>query len=168
MTIGAILPKDWDIRLVDLNIHKLRDSDLQWADYVFISAMLIQKQSVDAVLDECRRLGKKVVAGGPLFNGAAEDYLGLVDHLVLNEAELTLPEFLRDFARGEAKEIYRSSAFPPLSMTPIPRWDLVEIGNYASLMVQYSRGCPFNCEFCDITTTYGRTPRLKEHRAILE
>jgi radical SAM superfamily enzyme YgiQ (UPF0313 family) len=167
LTVGAIFPKDWDIRLVDLNVHKLRDSDLQWADYVFISAMLIQKQSVDAVLNECRRLGKKVVAGGPLFNGAAEEYRRLVDHLVLNEAELTLPEFLRDLAQGEAKEAYRSSGFPSLSMTPIPRWDLVEIRDYASLMVQYSRGCPFNCEFCDITTTYGHTPRLKDTEQFL-
>lgn len=161
LTVGALLPKDWEIRLIDLNIHNLRDSDLQWADYVFISAMLVQKESVAAVLRECRRLKKKVVAGGPLFNGSPEEYSPVIDHLILNEAELTLPAFLKDLAEGKAKAIYRSPDFPPLSATPVPRWDLVEIKNYASLMVQYSRGCPYNCEFCDITAMYGRTPRLK-------
>jgi len=162
LTVGAILPKDWDIRLVDMNVRNLRDSDLQWADYVFVSAMLVQKESVSVVLKECRRMGKKVVAGGPLFNGTEEEYLPLIDHLILNEAELTLPEFLKDLAQGTTKKVYRSSGFPPLSMTPIPRWDLIEIKDYASLMVQYSRGCPYNCEFCDITAMYGRTPRLKD------
>jgi radical SAM superfamily enzyme YgiQ (UPF0313 family) len=161
LTVGALLPKDWDMRLLDLNIHQLRDTDLQWADYVFISAMMVQKESVDEVLKECSRLGKKVVAGGPLFNGAAEEYLPLVDHLVLNEAELTLPQFLLDLAQAKAERVYRSSDFPSLSMTPIPRWDLVDVKDYASLMVQYSRGCPFNCDFCDITAMFGRTPRLK-------
>lgn len=168
LTVGAILPKDWDIRLMDLNIHNLRDSDLQWADYVFISAMLVQKESVAAVLRDCRRLGKKVVAGGPLFNGAPEEYLPLIDYLILNEAELTLPAFLKDLAEGRANSVYRSSDFPPLSMTPVPRWDLIDIKDYASLMVQYSRGCPYNCEFCDITTMYGRTPRLKGTEQFLD
>ncbi len=167
LTVGAILPKDWDIRLVDLNIRNLRDSDLQWADYVFISAMLVQKESVAVVLRECRRMGKKVVAGGPLFNGDTEEYLSLLDHLILNEAELTLPEFLKDLAQGKTKKVYRSSDFPPLSMTPVPRWDLIKIKDYASLMVQYSRGCPYNCDFCDITTMYGRTPRLKSTEQFL-
>jgi len=161
LTVGALLPEDWDIRLVDLNINNLRDSDLQWADYVFISAMLVQKESVAAVLGACRRLGKKVVAGGPFFNGAPEDILSLVDHLILNEAELTLPQFLKDLAEGKAARMYRSNDFPPLSLTPVPRWDLIDMKDYASLMVQYSRGCPYNCDFCDITTMYGRTPRLK-------
>ncbi|MHB8108675.1 MAG: B12-binding domain-containing radical SAM protein [Syntrophorhabdaceae bacterium] len=168
LTVGALLPKDWDIRLVDLNIYNLRDSDLEWADYVFISAMLVQKESVAAVLKDCRRLGKKVVAGGPLFNGATEEYLPLVDHLILNEAELTLPEFLKDLAQGKANKVYRSSDFPPLSITPVPRWDLIAIEDYASLTVQYSRGCPYNCDFCDITTMYGRTPRLKGARQFLD
>lgn len=168
LTVGAILPKEWDIRLVDLNIHALEDDDLRWADYVFISAMLVQKESVAAILRECRRLGKKVVAGGPLFNGSPEEYLPLVDHLVLNEAELTLPEFLKDLARGEAGKVYRSAGFPPLSVTPAPRWDLIEIKDYASLMVQYSRGCPYNCDFCDITAMYGRIPRLKDTEQFIQ
>ena len=111
--------------------------------------------------------GRRSWLEAPSSTGPRKNIARLVDHLVLNEAELTLPEFLRDLAQGEAREVYRSSGFPSLSMTPIPRWDLVEIRNYASLMVQYSRGCPFNCEFCDITTTYGRTPRLKDTEQFL-
>ena len=161
LTVAAFFPEDWDIRLVDLNIHKLMEEDLQWADYVFVSAMLVQKESVSEVLQECLRLGKKVVAGGPLFNGTSEEYLPLIDHIILNEAEMTLPDFFRDLKEGNPEKIYRSSGFPPLSMTPIPRWDLINIKDYASIMIQYSRGCPFNCEFCDITAMYGHKPRLK-------
>ena len=94
ITVAAMLPVDWEVRLVDMNVEKLLDSDLQWADYVMISAMLIQKESVHSVLQRCRSFEKKVVAGGPLFNGTPEQYLDLVDHLILNEAEITLPLFL--------------------------------------------------------------------------
>ncbi len=161
LTVAALLPKDWNVRLIDLNIQKLRDQDFAWADWVMISAMIAQKESVSAVLSECRRLGKKVIAGGPLFNGAEEEYLDRVDHLVLNEAEATLPLFLRDLEKGTPLKVYLASEFPPLSCTPPPRWDLIDTRKYASLMLQFSRGCPYDCEFCDITATFGRNPRLK-------
>ncbi|UCG15026.1 MAG: radical SAM protein, partial [Deltaproteobacteria bacterium] len=161
LTVAAMLPEEWDIRLVDLNIEKLKDRDLEWADCVMISAMLIQKKSVLEILHRCRQFDTRVVAGGPLFNSTPEEYLPLVDHLILNEAELTLPPFLEDLHNGNPKKIYRTDSFPELSSTPIPRWDLLKVEKYATLMIQVSRGCPFDCEFCDITALYGRKPRLK-------
>ncbi|NQT55960.1 MAG: B12-binding domain-containing radical SAM protein [Desulfobacteraceae bacterium] len=167
LTIAAMLPQEWDIRLIDLNIEKLKDSDIEWADYVFISAMLVQKKSVSEILDRCSQFDTKVVAGGPLFNSAREDYVDLVDHLILNEAELSLPPFLADLEKGTPKKIYQSGEFPDLSLTPIPRWDLIKVKKYATLMIQFSRGCPFNCEFCDITAMYGHKPRLKSANQLI-
>ncbi len=161
LTVAAMLPGHWDIRLVDMNVEKLKDRDLKWADYVMISAMLIQRKSVHGILQRCRHLGKKVIAGGPLFNSTPEEYLDLADHLILNEAELTLPPFLSDLRTGNLKKVYRTDAFPELDLTPIPRWDLINAKKYATLMIQCSRGCPFDCEFCDITALYGRRPRVK-------
>lgn len=161
LTAAAMLPQDWDIRLIDLNIEKLEAEDIQWADYVMISAMVIQEKSVKAVLEKCRGHGARVIAGGPLFNSFTEKYLPLIDHLVLNEAESTLPPFLADLEAGNPGKVYRSDTFPPLELTPVPRWDLLKVKKYASLMIQCSRGCPFDCEFCDITLLNGRIPRLK-------
>lgn len=161
LTVAAMLPGDWSLRLVDLNVEKLRDRDLKWADYVLISAMFVQQRSVLDILHRCRHQGTRVVAGGPLFNSAPEQYLHLVDHLILGEAELTLPRFLAALEKGNPQKIYRAHGFPDLSLTPIPRWDLIRLDEYATLMMQVSRGCPFDCEFCDITALYGRKPRLK-------
>ena len=161
LTVAAMLPESWDIRLVDMNVEKLKDRDLQWADYVMLSAMVVQKESVLSVLQRCRNLGKRVIAGGPLFNSTPEEYVDLVDHLILNEAEYTLPPFLADLETGNLKKIYRTDGFPELNTTPIPRWNLINIKKYATPMIQFSRGCPFDCEFCDITALYGRKPRLK-------
>jgi len=161
LTVAAMLPAEWNIRLTDLNIEKLKEKDMLWADYVMISAMLIQKDSVDEILRDCARLKKKVIAGGPLFSAKPEDYYYSVDHLILNEAECTLPPFLSDLARGSAQKVYRSGEFPSLHNTPLPRWDLAKIKYYANLMIQFSRGCPFNCEFCDVTSLFGHNPRIK-------
>lgn len=161
LTVAAMLPDDWEIRLVDMNIDKLSNGDLEWADYVMVSAMLVQKRSTLDVLQRCRGLGVKVIAGGPLFTGAPEDFLELVDHLILNEAELTLPPFLADLNRGNPQKVYRTDAFPELSSTPIPRWDLIKMDKYGAMLIQASRGCPFNCEFCDIIILNGRKPRVK-------
>jgi radical SAM superfamily enzyme YgiQ (UPF0313 family) len=167
LTVAAMLPEDWEVRLLDLNVENLLDRDLQWADCVMISAMLIQKKSVKSILQRCRSLGKKVLAGGPLFNSTPEEYLDRVDHLILNEAEITLPLFLADLEKGNARKVYRADTYPELSMTPTPRWDLINIKKYATLMIQCSRGCPYDCEFCDITTLYGRRPRVKDSAQLI-
>jgi len=133
-----------------------------------ISAMLIQKASVDEILAECAGFQKKVIAGGPLFTAKPEDYVDLVDHLILNEAECTLPPFLADLEKGIAQKVYRSGDFPSLHSTPLPRWDLAKIKHYANLMIQFSRGCPFNCEFCDVTSLFGHNPRIKTDGQFLQ
>ena len=142
LTVAGLLPGDWELRLVDLNITAIKDKDLEWADFVFISAMLVQRPSAEEVIDRCRRLGKKIVAGGPLFTSLSEDFEPLVDHLILGEAEVTLPRFLEDLENDRPGHIYRAESFPPLTVTPVPRWDLLDIKKYATLMIQCSRGCP--------------------------
>ncbi|HKJ15140.1 MAG: DUF4070 domain-containing protein [Desulfobulbaceae bacterium] len=160
LTIGAMLPEKWQKKLVDLNVESLEDEHLAWADMVFLSAMIVQKKSAKEIINRCRSLGKKIVAGGPAFIAQHEEFTG-VDHFVLNEAEVTLPLFLHDLEKGEAKKIYTSSLRPEISETPIPLWSLINIHDYAALALQYSRGCPYNCEFCDIVIMNGRKPRSK-------
>jgi radical SAM superfamily enzyme YgiQ (UPF0313 family) len=161
LTVAAMLPQEWNQRLVDLNTEKLTDADIRWADYVLISAMSIQKESADSIIERCRLLGTKVIAGGPHFTAYAEDY-GHVDHLILNEAEITLPLFLADLAQGKPQRVYTSPLWADLSKTPLPRFDLMQMKHYASMNIQYSRGCPFDCDFCNITVLYGRIPRTKD------
>ena len=160
LTIGAMLPEKWQKKLVDLNVEELTDEDLKWADMVFLSAMIVQKKSAQKIIDRCRALRKKVVAGGPAFTTQHEEFTG-VDHFILNEAEITLPLFLDDLRKGKPQEIYSSDKKPDISKTPIPLWSLINIHDYATMAIQYSRGCPFNCEFCDIVIMNGRTPRSK-------
>lgn len=160
LTVASMLPSIWEVRLVDMNVERLKDKDLAWADYVFISAMSIQSKSVDMILAKCRTAGVQTVAGGPLFTEWHDRYTH-IDHLVLKEAELTLPAFLRDLESGSPRHIYTTEEWADLKTTPIPRWNLINIRKYASMNIQYSRGCPFNCEFCDIVSLYGHTPRLK-------
>jgi radical SAM superfamily enzyme YgiQ (UPF0313 family) len=160
LTVAAMLPKDWDKRLVDMNVRKLKDKELLWADYVLMSAMSIQKESVKTVLKKCADMGVKVVAGGPLFTNDPEEFSD-VDHLVLNEAEITLKSFLDDLKEGKPQRIYTSSEWADLTTTPIPLWELIDMNQYSCMNIQYSRGCPFDCEFCNITSLYGRVPRTK-------
>lgn len=167
LTVAALLPKRWEKRLVDLNVRPLSDAELTWADYLFISAMNIQKDSADEVIERCRRLGVKTVAGGPLFN-ASHDRYPHVEHLILGEAELSLPPFLADLRGGKARHLYQPTGWAELDRTPTPLWDLIEMKQYAAMNIQYCRGCPFDCEFCDITTLYGRKPRSKGHEQIIE
>ncbi|MRR54123.1 MAG: DUF4070 domain-containing protein [Deltaproteobacteria bacterium] len=166
LTVAAMLPGDWEKRLVDMNVRPLSDQDLEWADYVFISAMTIQRKSAQLVIDRCRERGVKIVAGGPLFTACHDDFPG-VDHLVLGEAELTLPPFLEDLRTGRARHLYADDRLADLTMTPIPLWNLVEVSNYAAMNIQYGRGCPFDCEFCDITALFGRKPRSKSRKQLL-
>ncbi|QEM68357.1 DUF4070 domain-containing protein [Geobacter sp. FeAm09] len=160
LTVAAMLPPVWDKRLVDLNVQPLSDRQLRWADYVFISAMTVQRRSVDDILARCRRLGIKTVVGGPLFTAAPAEFDG-ADHLVLGEAEVTLPRFLRDLERGRAQHSYAADRWADVGETPIPLWNLIDPAHYAAMNIQYSRGCPFDCEFCDITQLFGRRPRTK-------
>lgn len=166
LTIAAMLPEAWQKRLVDMNIGRLEDKDLRWADYVFLSAMAVQKASVREVITRCRDAGVRIVAGGPLFTAEREEFED-VDHLVLNEAEATLPSFLADLADGKAGHLYTTTTFPSLDKAPVPLWNLVNMKRYVSMNIQYSRGCPFSCEFCDITTLFGRKTRTKSVDQVL-
>jgi radical SAM superfamily enzyme YgiQ (UPF0313 family) len=160
LTVAAMLPKEWNKRLVDMNIQPLTHQDLDWADYVFVSAMTAQRKSAKDVVAMCKSAGKPVVAGGPLFLSEYPDFPE-VDHFVLNEAEITLPQFLADLARGEPQRLYTTDQYPDLSLTPIPLWELVDMRRYAEMCLQFSRGCPFNCDFCNVTAMLGHVPRTK-------
>ncbi|MGO9612494.1 MAG: B12-binding domain-containing radical SAM protein [Dissulfurispiraceae bacterium] len=166
LTIAAMLPEEWDKRLVDMNVESLDDEAVRWADIVFLSAMSVQKESVKEVLQRCKGVGVRIVAGGPLFTTDCEVF-GAVDHLVLNEAEITLPRFLVDYQNGDAGHIYTTDRWADMRKTPIPLWELIDMKHYASINIQYSRGCPFNCEFCDITLLCGRVPRTKDKDQII-
>ncbi len=161
LTIAAMLPETWEKKLLDMNVESLRDNDIRWADFVFVSAMSVQKESVKEVIARCKTSGVRIVAGGPLFT-TEDELFGEVDHLVLNEAEITLPRFLEDFRNGNAGRFYTTDQWADMRKTPIPLWGLIKMKHYASINIQYSRGCPFNCEFCDITLLCGRTPRTKD------
>jgi radical SAM superfamily enzyme YgiQ (UPF0313 family) len=160
LTVAAMLPPEWGKRLVDVNVRMLREQDLAWADVVFISGMIAQRDSAHELVARCRAAGKTIVAGGPLFSIEHEQF-PTIDHFVLNEAETTLPEFLRDFMRGCARRVYNSSEFPDIRQTPAPLWELADLRRYASMSVQFSRGCPFDCEFCNVTAMFGHRPRTK-------
>ena len=166
LTVAAMLPKEWKKRLVDVNVSPLRDRELMAADVVMISAMIAQRDSAVELIARCRAAGKTIVAGGPLFTVEHEQFPG-VNHFVLNEAETTLADFLRDFAHGCARRIYTSDRLPGLSETPAPLWELIDLRRYASMSVQYSRGCPFDCDFCSVTAMFGHRPRVKTASQIL-
>jgi len=160
LTIGAMLPDEWPKKLVDVNVTKLKDKDLGWADVAFISGMALQRESARDIITRCKESNLRVVAGGPLFSGEHEQF-EVVDHLVLNEAELTLPPFLEDLEKGCARRVYETSEFCDIGTTPPPLWDLINLKHYATMGIQFSRGCPFNCEFCNVTALFGHRPRMK-------
>lgn len=171
LTIASMLPKEWKKRLVDVNIQNLTNRDIEWADYVFISAMIVQRDSARQIVDRCKRMKKKIVVGGPLFTLQPDEFDD-VDHLVLNEAELTLTPFLTDLENGEAKHKYSSEGIEPpiyadMHTTPAPMWELANLKAYSSINIQYSRGCPFNCDFCNVTALLGHKVRAKTPQQII-
>jgi len=166
LTVAAMLPEEWEKKLVDMNVTSLTDEDLKWADYVFVSAMVVQRDSAKDVIARCKQLNAKLVAGGPLFTTGYEEFDG-IDHFVLGEAEVTLPLFLEDLDKGCAQHIYTSDERPDIVETPIPLWSLINMKKYASMSVQYSRGCPFDCEFCDIIILNGHKVRTKSKDQVL-
>jgi radical SAM superfamily enzyme YgiQ (UPF0313 family) len=166
LTVSALLPPSWEKRLVDLNVQSLKTSAIDWADMVFVTAMLVQKESLREVVKRCKARGKRVVLGGPYVTTTVEE-LPEADHIFLGEAETTLPQFVADLARGEARRTYQATERPPLSATPLAHFELANLKRYGAMSVQYSRGCPFSCEFCDIIEIYGRVPRTKSNQQML-
>jgi len=166
LTVAALLPDEFQKRLVDTNVDCLNDEDLSWADMAFVGGMAVQRDSAKQIIARCRQSGVKVIAGGPLFTAEPEAF-GEVDHLVLDEAECTLPSFVEDLKNGCPKKVYRASGFCDLRHTPIPSWQLIRMKKYASMSIQFSRGCPFKCEFCNVTTLFGHRPRLKTPQQVI-
>jgi radical SAM superfamily enzyme YgiQ (UPF0313 family) len=166
LTVAAMLPESWERRLIDLNVVKLDQKDIDWADMAWISAMTVQQDSARKVIAQCNQAGLKVVAGGPLFTTEHEAF-PTVDHFVLNEAELTLQPFLEDLENGALQRCYSTVQFPDLCLTPAPQWHLLDIHKYASMAVQFSRGCPYKCDFCNVTAMLGHKIRTKSGDQII-
>ncbi len=166
LTVASLLPEDWNKKLVDLNLYSISKKDIEWADYVFISAMNVQEASAKEAIRFCKMHRAKIVAGGPLFTHEYEKFPE-VDHFVLNEAEITLPFFVEDILNGSPKKIYKTHEFPDVTKSPMPQWSLVDLNKYAYAIVQYSRGCPYMCDFCDVTALFGRRPRTKTPAQII-
>lgn len=168
LTVSAMLPVSWTKKLVDLNVNRLTVPDMQWADYVFISAMVIQSDSVQEIVEACQKQQVKIVAGGPLFTHDYANFPG-IDHFVLNEAEITLPHFLQDIENGkEPEKIYRTDSFADISETPVPDFHLLKMKDYAFMNIQITRGCPFACDFCEITSLLGHRVRMKPTSQVLD
>jgi len=160
LTVAALLPPEWNLRLVDLNVEALSDEDLRWADYVMLSAMIVHKAAVSELVERCRRLSKPIIAGGPLFSTGREAFPH-IQHFALGEAEDLMPQLIDDLRAGTLRPIYAAPDRPDITRSPAPRWDLIDLRHYVTMSVQFSRGCPFDCEFCDIPGMNGHVPRTK-------
>lgn len=166
VTVASYLPENWDLKLVDMNVEKLKEEDIKGADYVFVSAMSVQRASSEEVIERCNKAGVPVVAGGPLFTMEPDGFPN-VDHFVLGEAEELMGRFVKDLESGTPARYYADRSFPDVAKTPVPKWDLLNLKWYASMSIQYSRGCPYNCEFCDIGALNGRIPRAKSTEQVI-
>ena len=166
LTVAAMLPAAWEKRLVDLNIEELSDAELAWADYVFLGGMAVQSGSMKEIIARCKAGEKKMIAGGPLFT-AAYALFPEIDHFVLNEAELTIASLVADMEKGSVKRLYRSREFADMRTSPTPLWELAKVNEYACVGIQYTRGCPFDCDFCNVTAMLGRKPRYKDAGQII-
>lgn len=160
ITVAAILGEEYSYRLVDLNVRPLQESDLEWAEMVMVSAMIVQRESMHEVIGRCNKAGVTVVAGGPYPTSCYEEIEG-VDHFVLGEGECSIPAFRKDLERGELKPFYNPEERPEMASVPVPRFDLCELEAYDTFPLQFSRGCPFDCEFCDIVSLFGHRMRTK-------
>ena len=168
ITVSAMLPQSWQKKLIDMNVTSLKLSDILWADYVFISAMYIQKESVSFVIEECQKHKIKMVAGGPLFTQEWQNY-PQIDHFILNEAEITLQPFLKDLESGkQPQRIYKTGEYADIRSTPVPDYQLLSMKAYAFMNFQVSRGCPYSCDFCEITTLLGHKVRMKDTGQIIK
>ena len=166
ITIAAFFPEKYNLKLVDLNIQPLKEKDILWADAVFVSAMIVQKKSMETVILKCNQLKTIVVVGGPHATSSHEEISG-ADHIITGEVEDTFNDFLIDLENGRAKKLYSMPLKPDLSCSVVPRFDLLNLKAYSSMSIQNCRGCPFKCEFCDIWKVYGNKPRLKNPENIL-
>jgi radical SAM superfamily enzyme YgiQ (UPF0313 family) len=166
LTIAPLLPKHWKKRLVDTNVRPLTDADLRWADVALLSGMLVHKQDLLAILARCRDRGLRTVVGGPVTS-SVEELPQHADHVVIGEAEELVEGLAADLEQGTAQPVYRAGQLPGLVKTPLPELDLINPRHYSAMGIQYSRGCPFNCEFCDIIEIYGRKPRTKSPPQII-
>ncbi|MBL8149423.1 MAG: B12-binding domain-containing radical SAM protein [Blastocatellia bacterium] len=164
LTVSAMLPASWEKRLVDMNVKQLTKADIQWADMVFASAMLVQKDSLNSVIGLCKSYGKRVVLGGPYVTTTD---VPAADHVFIGEVESTFPEFVQDIQSGDTKRVYQAVQRPSMALSPIPDFKLADLKRYSSMSIQYSRGCPFQCEFCDIIEIYGRVPRTKTNEQMI-
>jgi len=162
LTVAAMLPKSWNLRVVDMDVSRLRDADIRWADYVMVSAMIVHKESVHQdIIPRCQRIGRPIIGGGPLFTTGYEEFVPDV-HAVLGECEEFIDEVIRDIESGTLQAKYQTTGgFPDITKTLAPRWDLIRPRHYATMSIQFSRGCPYDCEFCDIIVMNGRKPRTK-------
>jgi len=166
MTVAALLPAGWQKRLVDTNVERLTDRDLAWADVVLLSGMHIQRPSLDEIMARCRALGLPTVVGGPIASSLSRAELQ-ADHVVIGEAEELIAGLASDLEQGAAKPVYQAAERPEMTLSPLPDLSLIKMKRYSTMAVQYSRGCPFNCEFCDIIEIYGRRPRTKAVAQVL-
>ena len=166
LTIAAMLPTSWEKKLINMNCETLKKKHIKWADYVFISSIVGQKHSTREVVDRVRKIGKTVIAGGSLFTTAWEEFSN-IDTIVMGESEEIIPVLIKDMENGNLKKIYSMKEFPAIQKTPVPAWDLIDLSRYNSVCIQISRGCPYNCEFCDVVQLNGRIPRIKSKDKII-